>query len=241
MNGLHWSNASSNCSEPSALLAWRQIGSLRGFAGLSGDRIITFHSVNNTLIQNRASNRSLPATRLFNLKMKESLVLNKPRRLWKTQVWVAGLHSAKEHVIVISSDRTQTMLDDDCKRWSIETLFQPLKKRGFNLKETGWRDMQRVERLFAVIALSFCWCHHTGCLLDQERTIKILKHGRPAKKVNSVMDGITCALWSSISVQGKQSIIWLPISIIGSWRSVRLQAISENCPLQSPGLCLFLF
>lgn len=136
---------------------------------------------NNTLIQNRAGNRCLPATRLFSLKMKESMVLNKPRRLWETQVWVAGFRSAKEHVIVISSDKTQTLLDDYCRRWSIETLFQSLKKRGFNLEETGLRDMQRVERLFAVIALSFCWCHHTGCLLDQERPIKILKHGRPAK------------------------------------------------------------
>jgi len=136
---------------------------------------------NNTLIQNRNGNRSLHATRLFSLKANECMVLNKARRLWETQVWVGGFRSAKEHVIVISSHKTQTILDDYCRRWSIETLFQSLKKRGFNLEETGLRDMERVERLFAVVALSFCWCHHAGYLLDQTKPIKILKHGRPAK------------------------------------------------------------
>jgi hypothetical protein len=54
-------------------------------------------------------------------------------------------------------------------RWSIETFFQSLKKRGFHLEDTHLKDLERLKKLMALVGLGFVFCwrvghyHHCHC------------------------------------------------------------------------------
>ena len=65
----------------------------------------------------------------------------------------------------------------------IETLFQSLKGRGFNLEETHLQEPERISKLFAVLALAFCWCYKVGEWRNSVIPIKTKSHGRLAKSV----------------------------------------------------------
>ncbi|MBF0204857.1 MAG: transposase [Desulfamplus sp.] len=71
-------------------------------------------------------------------------------------------------------------MDDYKLRWEIETLFGCLKSRGFNFEATHITKLDRIEKLVAVLAIAFSWCHITGEWLHQQKPIKIKNHGRPA-------------------------------------------------------------
>ena len=60
------------------------------------------------------------------------------------------------------------------KRWTIETLFSCMKKRGFNLEDTHMTDFKKLEKLFAIIALAVVWAVVIGKILQ---TGKTKKHG----------------------------------------------------------------
>jgi len=38
--------------------------------------------------------------------------------------------------------------------------------------------MERIEKLLVLLTVSFCWCHKTGEYKNEEKPIKVLKHGR---------------------------------------------------------------
>ncbi len=54
-------------------------------------------------------------------------------------------------------------------RWGIELLFSHLKRRGFNLEDTHLTDRKKLERLMAVVSLSFLYSYGWGLHL---RTIE---------------------------------------------------------------------
>lgn len=69
-------------------------------------------------------------------------------------------------------------------RWQIETLFRALKSSGFNIEKTHLQDLERVEKLVALVFIAFVWCYKVGIYIDQvERKIKIKKHGFRAKSL----------------------------------------------------------
>jgi hypothetical protein len=88
-----------------------------------------------------------------------------------------------EYIIVVSSDMSDSIMDDYKKRWQIEVLFQALKSRGFNFEETHVKDEDRLKRLFAVLALAFCWAYHVGAWRHAVKPIRIKKHERPARSI----------------------------------------------------------
>lgn len=61
-----------------------------------------------------------------------------------------------------------------------QTLFGCLKGRGFNFEDTHITDHERIKKLFALLAIAFCWCHKIGEWRHEFHPIKIKKHGRPA-------------------------------------------------------------
>lgn len=70
------------------------------------------------------------------------------------------------------------------KRWQIETMFKALKSSGFNIEKTHLQDIERVEKLVALVLIAFVWCYKVGIHVDQfERKIKIKKHGYRAKSL----------------------------------------------------------
>lgn len=70
------------------------------------------------------------------------------------------------------------------KRWQIETMFKALKSSGFNIEKTHLQDIERIEKLVALVFIAFVWCYKVGIYLDQfEQKIKIKKHGCRAKSL----------------------------------------------------------
>ena len=53
------------------------------------------------------------------------------------------------------------------KRWGIEVVFGHFKKKGFNLEDTHVTEAERIDRLVAVITLSFFYCFGWGIILKK--------------------------------------------------------------------------
>lgn len=62
-------------------------------------------------------------------------------------------------------------------------LFEALKSRGFNFEDTHLKDEKRLNTLFAVLAIAFCWAYHVGAWRHQVKPVRIKKHQRPAKSI----------------------------------------------------------
>lgn len=69
------------------------------------------------------------------------------------------------------------------ERWQIETAFRALKTSGFNIEDTHLTDIDRINKLFALVLISFVWAYKAGIFLDKLRPIKLKKHGRRAKSI----------------------------------------------------------
>jgi len=57
------------------------------------------------------------------------------------------------------------------KRWSIEVLFGHLKKKGFNLESTHMKASEKIDKLIAVLALSFLFTVGWGILMKENNTL----------------------------------------------------------------------
>lgn len=69
-------------------------------------------------------------------------------------------------------------------RWQIETLFKAMKSSGFNIEDTHMRDIDRIERLVAVVCVALVWAYLVGDYKDVYiKRIRILKHGHRAKSI----------------------------------------------------------
>ena len=126
-----------------------------------------------------------PIKALFrNLKQGETRVLSRPRMICGVRVFIIGqkLPSGKYLILVTDTD-PETAMDDYRLRWEIETLFACLKTRGFNFESTHLTKLERIDKLVAVLAITFSWCHITGEWLHEQTPIKIKKHGRRAVSI----------------------------------------------------------
>ena len=73
----------------------------------------------------------------------------------------------------------------------VETLFQALKGRGFDLESCPLSQERRFRRAcaslmsgwFGLLALALCWCLKVGNRLDQSTPLPLKKHGRRAVSV----------------------------------------------------------
>ena len=70
------------------------------------------------------------------------------------------------------------------KCWQIETIFKTLKSSGFNIEKTHLQQIERIEKLVALLSIAFVWCYQLGIFIDQnENKVKIKKHGYRAKSL----------------------------------------------------------
>lgn len=67
------------------------------------------------------------------------------------------------------------------KRWSIESCFQNLKGRGFDLEETHLQCRKKLSKLLGLVSLTYAFCVSMGVYLHQKvQSIKLKKHGYKA-------------------------------------------------------------
>ncbi len=137
----------------------------------------------NTQVFNRHQNKKLPVKRLFSLKPGESMVLNQCRTIWGISVHLACFRSTDDWVIIACDQAPAQALTAYQQRWAIETLFQCLKGRGFNLEETHLTKAERIEKLFAVLTIAFCWCYKMGEWRHEAKPITKKNHGRSSKTI----------------------------------------------------------
>ncbi len=118
---------------------------------------------------------------LRTLRIGESLKIRGARIYGGVKVWVEVQRGrdSKESIIVISSEKSEQILVEYKRRWMIETLFQNLKGRGFEMEETHLTQASKIDKLFGVLALGVAWAIKTGEAESLENPIEIKNNGRP--------------------------------------------------------------
>ena len=96
---------------------------------------------------------------------------------------VKNKEGSSELQLIISFNKPDQSMEIYKQRWQIEMSFRALKSSGFNIKDTHLTDMERVNKLFALVLVAFIWAYKTGVHLNEEIPIKIKKHGRKAKSL----------------------------------------------------------
>jgi hypothetical protein len=126
-----------------------------------------------------------PASNFFrSLPLATYCILHGPRLICGHLLWVTGMRMpAGEYVIVVSGSKSNEVMEAYKRRWKIEVLFEALKSRGFNFEDTRLKEEKRLNTLFAVLALAFCWAYHVGAWRHTVKPIRIKNHQRPAKSV----------------------------------------------------------
>ena len=86
--------------------------------------------------------------------------------------------------IIISFSNPQDALEIYKERWQIETAFKGLKSSGFNIEHTHLTDIERIEKLFALVTVAYTWAYVVGDYLHRYvKPIQIKKHGKKAKSI----------------------------------------------------------
>ena len=109
-------------------------------------------------------------------------------RLWNQWVYVGGKYLYNEEYLVVIGNSSSDLLADYRLRWKIETLFQALKGRGFDLESCRISQETRLFGWFGLLALGFCWCLIQGAVLEEVQPLKSKKHGR--KSVSTFRRGL---------------------------------------------------
>lgn len=117
---------------------------------------------------------------LRTLKIGESYKLRRVRNYGEVKVYaeVERGRDSQESVIVISSANSGQILLEYKRRWAIETLFQNLKSRGFEMEETHLTKAEKIDKLFGVLALAVAWAIKTGEAESAVNSIEIKNNGR---------------------------------------------------------------
>ncbi len=101
-----------------------------------------------------------------------------PFTLWNQPVFVGGKRLATGDWLIVVSNRAGDLPAQYRHRWGIETLFQAMKKRGFDLEATC---TTRTGSLLGLLSLCYVWCLRAGLFLVAGDPAALLKHGRPAQ------------------------------------------------------------
>jgi hypothetical protein len=86
--------------------------------------------------------------------------------------------------IIVSFNREHNAQEIYKERWQIETAFRALKSSGFNIEDTHLTDIDRIDKLFALVIVAFTWAYIVGIYVHTHlKNIKTLAHGRMAKSL----------------------------------------------------------
>lgn len=108
----------------------------------------------------------------------------------------------EDYLIVLTNTFAHQALNTYRQRWTIETFFQSIKKRGFHLEATHLQDLTRLHKLIALVALAFTCCLVVGLWQHQNRNAIPLKNH--AYKANSFFrHGLDCIRQAYRKVQSQ--------------------------------------
>jgi len=164
------------------LLADREFIGKKWFGWLLSEEISFYIRIKNNTVTTNAQGQKIDIEALFyGLKRDEQRAIQGKRKIWGHPLHLCGLRLSDGELLIVATDQSP---EDAIKiygiRWEIETLFGCLKGRGFHFEDTHITDSERIRKIFALLAIAFCWAHKTGEWQQEIKPIKIKKHGRPA-------------------------------------------------------------
>jgi Transposase DDE domain len=87
------------------------------------------------------------------------------------------IRKRKAFLAVVTNATQAGILTVYKNRWSIEVLFQSLKKRGFDIQATHLDDPIRLRKLFALVAMAFIVAFTAGLAVHAYKPIPVKNHG----------------------------------------------------------------
>jgi hypothetical protein len=112
---------------------------------------------------NSITNRDVRVDRLFSmLRIGECYVFPRKRTIYGHKLSIVGLRLKDDYLIIVTNSNPEEAIKNYKQRWQIETLFGALKSRGFNFEDTHLTAEDRICKLIALMAITFCWAHLTG-------------------------------------------------------------------------------
>ena len=150
------------------------------FAYLKKKNIPFFIRIRN----NSKTNRGVRVDSLFRfLRVKESYIFPRKRLILGHKLSIVGVKLLGDYLIIVTNANPEEALENYKKRWEIETLFKAFKRTGFRFEETHLTEGERIEKLFGLMAIAFCWAHLVGEWLNEIKPLKVKKHQRLQKSI----------------------------------------------------------
>lgn len=144
----------------------------------------------NFWVINPTSGEKVRAWHLFNrVRLGQELFHHKLYLMKGEYVYLAGARlknseGEPELQILVCFNRPEEAVTTYKDRWQIETLFRAMKSSGFNIEDTHMTEIDRIERLVAVVCIALVWAYLVGDHKDLNiKKIRILKHGHRAKSI----------------------------------------------------------
>jgi hypothetical protein len=98
------------------------------------------------------------------LKQKCQMSYIQPVTIHGQKLFVAAGRSDSGELLVVATNKhkAENAVSIYLRRWEIAVLFHSLKSRGFNFEDTHLNKKARIEKLVALLAVGFSWCHKIG-------------------------------------------------------------------------------
>jgi hypothetical protein len=168
-----------------ALTADREFIGKEWFAWLNANKVPFVIRIRNNILLDQDQLDARSINDLFDHVRKNEFCAFGKTTLFGTTLHLGGIRTSKanEPLVVVSN---YAMDKETLKiyrlRWEIETMFGALKSKGFNFEESKINEQHKVEKLMALLSLSFVWSIIVG---DYRKEIKPIAYKKniPSKEI----------------------------------------------------------
>ena len=146
------------------ILADREFGHGHLFKWLNKQKIPFYIRIKEGSLVNIRTKKWITAKKLFNdVQVKTEKPFLMAVDVFGAHVYLSGSRSERGELMIVATNQSpKNAIPIYLRRWEIESLFQGLKGRGFRFEETHMTELDRIEKLMAVLAIAFCWAHKVG-------------------------------------------------------------------------------
>lgn len=122
------------------------------------------------------------------VKVNEYHIYPKKVVIYEQMLYIGGKRlSDGDYLILISSKNPEKAQEIYKQRWTIEKLFNKMKKRGFNLESTHMVESKKLEKLIGLVSIAYLWAYLTGEEIKKTYSIEI-KEKQIGKRMKSSID-----------------------------------------------------
>jgi len=147
------------------LLADREFANGKLFKWLDSQNISFYIRIKGNSIIKIKKEKLVCVNRVFcRLQAKTQTIYRMSVWVFGQKVYLAGSRSERGELMIIATNNRapQNAVSIYLRRWEVENLFQGLKSRGFSFEDTHVTHLDRLEKLVALLAIGFVWCHRIG-------------------------------------------------------------------------------